>query len=74
MIKRILFKRYIRKNWAQLTALKERGYIAFISIYDFHCLMIVSTENYTHYTNIILKRHPKTKFYSYPDNAVIFVW
>lgn len=73
MIKRILFKHYIKKNYARLSALKERGYIAFVSIYDFHCMMISTTENYSHFTSIILKNHPKTKFYPYPDNAVLFI-
>ena len=73
MFKRLLFKYYVKKNWARLSALKERGYIAFISIYDFHCIMVVSNENYSHYTSIILKREPKTKFYTYLDYPVIFI-
>ena len=73
MIKKLLFKHYIKKNWARLSALKERGYIAFISVYDFHTMMISSVENYSHYTAIIRTNHPKTKFYPYPDNAVLFL-
>ena len=73
MIKKILFKHYIRKHYAKLSALRERDYVAFISIYDFQLMMITTVENYSHFTSIILKRHPKTKFYFYPDNNVVFV-